>query len=97
MDRDEADLVDDWWYCEDCMAHYQIHYNGDVNVVCLDARVKNHLYSLQLMYDSGESRIVAYPEDPEGTLIIVVSFPYILIGVTPQNVADKIRTYINFS
>lgn len=97
VDRDEADLVDDWWYCEPCQTHYRVHYTGSIDRVYMDTKLKGRLFSLQLMYDANESRIVVYPQEPDGTLLIAITFHYIVVGATPQNLQDKIRTYINFS
>ena len=95
--RDDDVTANNWWNCKPCNVSYWISYLGKLRKLLLDTPLRDRQYSLQLLYDTGETRIVMYPAKTGDTLVEVALFPFLIAGVTPNNVLAKIITYINFS
>lgn len=94
---DDDVVTNNWWNCKPCNVSYWISYKGKLRKLLLDTPLRDRQYSLQLLYDTVETRIVMYPSKVGDTLVEVAFFPFLVTGVTPNNVRDKIITYINFS
>lgn len=86
-----------WWICKPCNAYYLVDFLGKLRRMTLDTTYRHQEYSLQFMYDEEETRIVSFPENPEDTLMEVANFPFLIQGVNPQNLLQKLATYLIFS
>src|SRR5574339_1080630 len=90
----KAVLTDDefymsaWFTCEQCNVSYQKHLGGKLDLTRLYANFRGHRYCLDLRHDRQETQILQLPDKVEDTVIIVLTLPYIIEGLTPQNAQD---------
>lgn len=85
-----------WLTCEDCNVAYEINFDKIVSTRFY-ASLRGVLYCLDLQHVKPKTQILLLPPDVEDTVIIVLTLPYIIDGITPDNCQEKIKTYITFS
>lgn len=96
-EEDSNTVPNPWWDCDLCSVSYRVSYYGALQRLLLDTEYRHEKYSLQLWYDTNETRIIMMPKNPEDTIVEVAMFPFLVAGVTPQNINNKLSTLINFS
>lgn len=96
-------LKDDWtdyYKCVPCKTSFERsfspHYEG-VQTINMYTTLNGHLYVLRQFMEKDKSRIEMLPEDPEDTVVIAQVYDFLLPNVTPQNIREKILTYLVFS
>jgi hypothetical protein len=86
-----------YWSCKSCQIAYETYFTGRLQKLMFDTRFRDKQYSLQLWYNVEETRIIRYPDNLGDTIVEVVAFPFLIQGITPQNIRDKLATYVTFS
>ena len=86
-----------WATCEDCNVAYQVASNDSKATTRFYTTLRGVMYCLDLVHFRDITQIILLPPDVEDTVIIVLTLPYIVDGITPDNCQDKIITYITFS
>jgi hypothetical protein len=90
--------LDDWWSCSKCRMFYCYNIVNDfLSEVRFESKMTRGTYVLCLRYISKETRIIKLPVQPNDTLVDIYCIPEIVQGITPQNIKDKIKTYLVFS
>ena len=98
LDHQGQNTLDDWWSCFTCRIFYCYNIVNDfLSEVRFESKMSRGTYVLCLRYISQETRIIKMPAEPDDTMIDIYCIPGIVQGITPQNIKDKIRTYLVFS
>lgn len=87
----------DWLHCVKCKTSYLIGFSGNVMTLFIDCLIEDKTFQLQMDYIHNYSRIVILPDSVDGTMIMVMDFPFLLKNVTPTNLVYKIKTSVLFS
>jgi len=96
--RQGHNTLEDWWSCSRCRMFYCYNTVNDfLSEVRFETKMSRGTYVLCLRYISKETRIIKLPSKPNDTMIDIYRIPEIVQGITPDNVKDKIRTYLVFS
>lgn len=91
-----------WWHCEKC----KVFFKEDESEIVFRPNSETHLYWLMLKLHDNKTVVESLrnpksmnPEevDPMSLPKVLVSVPYIMQGVTPQNMYEKLRTLLVFS
>jgi ribosomal protein L37AE/L43A len=101
---DNMSVIDDWynyWRCNNCkVSHEEIIYAPNHFVSkssSMYCEIKGKIYCLHQFYNYNFSRIELIPKNLNDTIIIVAEFNFLFPNVTPQNISQKLSTYILFS
>jgi hypothetical protein len=70
---------------------------GKLELLRFFAKLKDKQYSLDLDYVSKQTEILLIPDKMDDTIVMVLTLPYLIDGITPDNVQLKIETYLTFS
>lgn len=74
--------------CVDCRVYYKMQFTH-MTKVALECDLNQKLYTLELNMDTKETLLFWG--------IGVLRFDFLMTGVTPQNVAEKVKTLLVFS
>jgi len=87
-----------WYTCSACNVIYRTFcVGGKLDLIRFPSSFRNHDYCIDLDMNKQVTEIVSLPKNFGEPAQIIVSFPYILPGLTPDNIKSKLETYINFS
>jgi hypothetical protein len=91
------EFISAWMDCDSCNVSFEIKGNNKCRRTRFHVELKNLPYCLDLLHDRETTQILLLPPDPDETVIIVVTLPYLIDNLYPSNVKEKIKTYIMFS
>lgn len=87
-----------WHFCPHCDVSFQYIYGNIKSFITrfyADHNGKTYVLDLDFKYQ--RTQILIMPGKLEDTVIEVLTLPYIIDGISPQNAEDKLKTIITFS
>jgi len=90
--------ISGWYDCKNCNISYRTYCpNGKVELIRFNVLFRNRNYCIDLDVTTNQTEILLLPQEMDDTIIIVLILPYIVEGLTPQNILSKLETYMTFS
>lgn len=90
----------DYWKCLPCRSTFEQMYtlkHEGLTTIQMYTNIRNKLYVLRQFLSINKSRIEMLPENIEDTVVIAQDFAFLLPSVTPENIQEKLMTYLVFS
>lgn len=98
MSMDEkkpSEWVYHMWHCSGCRISYNFDkYGATIHYFNELSHTRGHVLSIDFMNNETALYYIDQNNPPPETLLIV---PYMIQGVTPTNLKDKIKTLLTFS
>lgn len=86
-----------WWDCKECNIQYMASPKGKIDSIHLKTKMEdNKFYVIRISFSENESNIYAWEKIKGGyNAYEVVCFKHIL-DVKPENLTEKLKTYLLF-
>lgn len=86
-----------WWKCEECRINYLISFDGKIDTANFrSSNISNEFYTIRILFKEEESTIHFWTKkDTYYSATSVVTLNSI-INITPENMQDKLKTYLLF-
>lgn len=85
-----------WFYCSGCNVSYKMNHDYNIVITRFHVYYRSINYGIDLCHSLQETHVIKLPNSMDELILVILTAPY-MIGITPDNCQDKLKTLITFS